>query len=81
VNRTGSIPFFTSANSSRSWGSFLRPIETTGRAEVRDCVGVSGVQAGVGCVGLGQRVLPQVLRLQGLGSAWRSGEGARWSFR
>jgi hypothetical protein len=27
VNETGSIPFFTSANSSRSWGAFLRAEE------------------------------------------------------
>jgi len=51
VNRTGSIPFFTSGNSSRSLGGILRRCEGDGdglgsRIACDDC----GAQAGVDAV-------------------------------
>ena len=56
-----------------------------GEGGVREWVGIdAGLQAGVGCVGLGHRVLPPVLRLQGPGSAWGRGGrvgGGGWSVR
>ena len=73
MNRTGSIPFFTSANSSRSWGVFWPAEERLAEGGGQGVGGGDcGVQAGVGGVGLGQWVLPLILRLQGLGSAWGS---------
>ena len=53
MNETGSIPFFTSENSSRSWEAFFGAVQPLGRAlGARDGWGECWVRARVGAVGV-----------------------------